>query len=256
MIGLSDCRPNCGHELRLEQPANVVAMLTNFSKPLFTTSFIGQHGGSIRDFKRNEALYAQGDRAYNLFYVLSGYILLAAVATDGKESLVELLEPGQFFGTDCFNLVGERKAAAVAATKCTIAAFPSDGVVHIINAHHGFVASLFASTLVQNYTLKEALVDIMSLSSEMRLARLLLKLAPLAANEDAALIDLPMSQEMLAKLVGASRPRVSVLLNKFRRLGHIEYKGHLPGRVKVYSSLNSIVGDFGMPRLKRKKLKF
>lgn len=204
-----------------------------------TRNFIDKHGGKFRKYKQQHSIYAQGDSAHDLFYILTGKVLVSIATEDGKVALIAVLGPEQFFGEDCIDAEGLRNSTVTAATDCEVAAFRANGVLHALREDPNFTAHFAAFLMERNKQLKASLVDQMLLSGEKRLARLLLKLVPSEKEVESHLVDIPINQDMIARMIGTTRSRVNEFMNKFRKLGYIEYDGQL----KVHNSLNSVLTD-------------
>ncbi len=209
---------------------------------------IGKYGGKVRKYKRQAPIYAQGDRANELFYILCGRVLVTIVTPCGKEALIAVLQKGNFFGEDCVDLPPLRGSTVTASTDCEVAVLRTSEVVDALNRDLDFT-QLFSRFLVQrNKQLKAALVDQMLLSCEKRLARLLLRLASNDQSVETESMDMPINQDMIARMVGTTRPRINKFMNKFRKLGLIEYgNDHL----RVHNSLNSILKDQKLGKTRR-----
>ena len=182
-------------------------------------------------------VFAQGGLANCVFYLESGGVKLTVVSSTGKEAVVALLGPGDFFGEGC--LAGQplrmSSAEAVAASRTLRVSKPE--MIRLLHEHQAFSDRFLAHMLARNIRIEEDLVDQLFNSSEKRLARTLLLLARYGKEEVPARTLPRLSQETLAEMVGTTRSRVNFFMNKFRRLGLIEYNGGL----KVNSSLLSIV---------------
>ena len=188
-------------------------------------------------FATGAVVFAQGAQANSVFYVQEGGIKLSVLSSTGKEAVVAMLGPGDFFGEGC--LAGQllRMGTATAVMRTALLRVPKRDMVRMLHEHAEFSDRFLAHMLTRNIRIEEDLVDQLFNSSEKRLARTLLLLARYG-KEDATPRVLPkLSQETLAEMVGTTRSRVNFFMNKFRKLGLIEYNGGL----KVNSSLLSIV---------------
>jgi len=188
-------------------------------------------------FMPGATVFAQGGLANCVFYLESGGVKLTVVSSTGKEAVVALLGPGDFFGEGC--LAGQplrmSSAEAVAASRTLRVSKPE--MIRLLHEHPAFSDRFLAHMLARNIRIEEDLVDQLFNSSEKRLARTLLLLARYGKEEVPARTLPRLSQETLAEMVGTTRSRVNFFMNKFRRLGLIEYNGGL----KVNGSLLSIV---------------
>lgn len=194
-------------------------------------------GRTITRYHKNDAMFEQGDAADAVFYVRAGKIKVVTTSTQGKEAVVGLLTTGDFFGEGC--LIGQplRLASAVAMTECTVTRITKTAMVNALHTETAFAELFMTHLLARNSRVEEDLVDQLFNSSEKRLARVLLLLANFGKPGKPEPVIAKISQATLAEMVGTTRPRVSFFMNKFRRLGFIEYNGTL----SVHSSLLSVV---------------
>lgn len=214
-------------------------MQANSLKP-FISDLIARYGGTIKNYRRQQPVYLQGERAGELFYILSGKAFVTISTEDGKQALIAVLQPDYFFGEDCVDAERERNSAVIAATDCTVAAFRSDCVLQIFKNEPDFLRYFSVFLMERNRQLKASLVDQMLLSSEKRLARLLLKFVPSDEEVEPDLAGISLNQDMIASMVGTTRSRINEFMNKFRNLGHIDYSN---GHLKVRKSLKSILAN-------------
>jgi CRP-like cAMP-binding protein len=194
-------------------------------------------GKSIAEYRTNDRIFVQGDSADAIFYIKEGKVKLSVVSKQGKEAVVAILRDGDFLGEGC--LAGQlvRMATAVAISECTIAKVNKAVVVRLLHEEPSFADLFMAHLLSRNIKVEEDLVDQLFNSSEKRLARVLLILANFG-KEGAPQTAIPkISQETLAGIVGTTRSRVNVFMNRFRKLGFIDYNGGL----KIHSSLLNVV---------------
>jgi CRP-like cAMP-binding protein len=209
-------------------------------KPAFDAQVFLDSAGVARkvtEFKKKQAVFSQGDPAKDVLYIQEGAVRLSVVNETGKEAVVAILGPGDFFGEGC--LAGQRirigTATAISAT--TVLVIEKKEMIRALHAEHAFSDRFISYMLSRNIRIEEDLVDQLFNSSEKRLARTLLLLARYG-KEDAPQKMVPkVSQEMLAEMVGTTRSRVNCFMNKFRKLGFIKYNGEL----HVDSSLLSVV---------------
>jgi CRP/FNR family transcriptional regulator, cyclic AMP receptor protein len=189
------------------------------------------------DYAASETIFAQGDAATSVMYVEQGTVRLSVLSHTGKEAVVALLDGAHFFGEGCLAEQSQRMATAVAMTACTIVVVEKREMVRQLHAQPAFADRFLTHMLTRNIRIEEDLIDQLFNSSEKRLARTLLLLARYG-EPDASHRTLPrVSQETLAEMVGTTRSRVNFFMNKFRKLGFIEYNGGL----KVHNSLLSAV---------------
>jgi CRP-like cAMP-binding protein len=188
-------------------------------------------------FAPSDVVFAQGAPANSVFYLRSGSVKLSVLSGTGKEAVVAMLGPGDFFGEGCLAGQTLRMSTAAAVAPTTVLRIAKRDMSQLLHDHPEFSDRFIAHMLSRNIRIEEDLVDQLFNSSEKRLARTLLLLARYG-KEDAGPRTLPkLSQETLAEMVGTTRSRVNFFMNKFRRLGFIEYNGGLT----INSSLLSIV---------------
>jgi len=197
----------------------------------------GGHGGTIVDFPKKQTLFSQGDPADAVFYILKGKITLSVLSRQGKEAVIAMLGPDDFFGEGC--LAGQRLRMATATTTAgsSIMRLEKKAIVRLLGAEPTFAELFLTYVLVRNARIEEDLVDQLFNSSEKRLARTLLLLAHVGKERKPESMIPKISQETLAEMIGTTRARVSFFMNRFRQLGLIEYNGAL----RVHSSLLTIV---------------
>lgn len=194
-------------------------------------------GKTILKSPKNHIIFSQGDMADAVFYVQSGRVKLTVVSQQGKEAVVAILEPASFFGEAC--LAGEslRMATTTALENSTIVRIEKQAMMDVLHKEPAFSELFMGYLLSRNIRIQEDLVDQLFNSSEKRLARVLLLLAHFGKDKQPEAAIAKISQETLAEMVGTTRSRVSFFLNKFRKLGFIEYNGEL----HVHSSLLNVV---------------
>ena len=207
--------------------------------PLDVQAFLRSAGVPLRavQFATGAVVFAQGAPATSVFYVEGGGVKLSVLSSSGKEAVVAMLGPGDFLGEGCLAGQTVRMATATAVAATTLLRIPKRDMVRMLHGHAEFSDRFLAHMLTRNIRIEEDLVDQLFNSSEKRLARTLLLLARYG-KEDAGHRVLPkLSQQTLAEMVGTTRSRVNFFMNKFRKLGLIEYNGGLT----VNSALLSIV---------------
>jgi len=188
-------------------------------------------------FARDAVVFRQGATANSVFYVQDGGVKLSVLSSAGKEAVVAMLGPGDFFGEGCLAGQPLRMATVTAVVPTTVLRIPKREMIRTLHEQPDFSNRFIEHMLVRNIRIEEDLVDQLFNSSEKRLARTLLLLARYG-KEDTPQRTLPkLSQETLAEMVGTTRSRVNFFMNKFRKLGLIEYNGGL----KINSSLLSVV---------------
>ncbi len=195
------------------------------------------HGRTISKYAKDAIVFAQAGPADAVFYVQSGRIKLVVESEQGKEAVVALLGPGEFFGEGC--LIGQplRLATARAMAESEVMRVGKAEMIRVLHSEPSFGELFTAHLLTRNSRVEADLVDQLFNSSEKRLARTLLMLANFGKEGGPQPIATKISQETLAEIIGTTRPRVSFFMNKFRKLGFIDYNGHL----KVHSSLLSVI---------------
>lgn len=189
------------------------------------------------DYKPGETIFAQGDPALSVMYVEQGAVRLSVLSHAGKEAVVALLDVAHFFGEGCLAGQTQRMATAMAMTACAILAVEKQEMVRQLHAKPAFADRFLSHMLTRNIRIEEDLVDQLFNSTEKRLARTLLLLARYGEPEASHRALPKLSQETLAEMVGTTRSRVNFFMNKFRKLGFIDYNGDL----KINNSLLSVV---------------
>jgi len=193
---------------------------------------------SVR-FARSESIFIQGDAGADVFYIKEGGVQLSVLSRTGREAVVAMLGPGDFFGEGCMADQPLRMGGATAITPSVILLVPRQQMVDLLHAEPALSDRFIAHMLSRNIRIEEDLIDQLFNSSEKRLARALLLLARYGKQEMAVRTVPSVSQETLAEMIGTTRSRVNFFMNKFKRLGFIEYGGDRP--LKVNSSLLSVV---------------
>jgi CRP/FNR family transcriptional regulator, cyclic AMP receptor protein len=194
-------------------------------------------GRTITSYGKDEPIFAQGDPADAVFYVQKGKVKIVVTSEQGKEAVVGIIGPSEFFGEGCLIAQSLRLAAAVALTEATITRVDKATMVRTLHNEPAFTEMFMAYLLTHSSRVEEDLVDQLFNSSEKRLARALLLLANFGKEGRPEPVLAKISQQTLAEMIGTTRPRVSYFMNKFRKLGFIDYNGDL----KVHSSLLNVV---------------
>jgi CRP-like cAMP-binding protein len=194
-------------------------------------------GKTILKLERNQHVFEQGDVADRVFYIQKGRVKLTVLSEQGKEAVVGILEPGQFFGEGCLNGQSLRIATTTAMEECMITSITKEAMIAALRSEPKFSELFMAYLLTRNSRVEEDLIDQLFNSSEKRLARLLLLLAHFGKEGVLQPILLDISQETLAEMIGTTRSRVSYFMNKFRKLGLISYNG----KIEVHNSLLNAV---------------
>jgi CRP/FNR family transcriptional regulator, cyclic AMP receptor protein len=190
---------------------------------------------------RKQLIFAQGDSADAVFYIQKGKVRLTVVSKIGKEATIAIVNERNFFGEGA--LAGQvlRMGSAAAMTDCDLLRVDRKAMMNALHGEHAFSDMFVAYLLARNIRYEEDLVDQLFNSSEKRLARVLLLLAHFGKEGVPQTVVPQMSQETLAEMVGTTRSRVSFFMNRFRKLGFIDYSGGLEGGLQVHSSLLNIV---------------
>ena len=195
-------------------------------------------GRKIMPFEKKQTIFAQGDAADALFYIQSGKVKLTVVSNNGKEATIGILSERDFFGEG--SLAGQplRMAAAAAMTDCELLRIEKKAMMQALHREHALSDMFVAYLLTRNIRYEEDLVDQLFNSSEKRLARVLLLLAHFGKEGVPEVVIPKMSQESLAEMIGTTRSRVSFFMNRFRKLGFVDYD---ESGLQVHSSLLNIV---------------
>jgi CRP/FNR family transcriptional regulator, cyclic AMP receptor protein len=194
-------------------------------------------GKSILEFDKGQNIYEQGEVADTVYYIQKGKIKITVLSDQGKEAVVGVLEPSQFFGEGCMNGHRLRISTATTLEHCVITAITKSAMIATLHEEPIFSELFTAYLLTRNSRVEADLIDQLFNSSERRLARMLLLLANFGKERGPQPISPNISQETLAEMIGTTRARVSFFMNKFRKLGLISYNGH----IEVNSSLLTAV---------------
>ena len=206
-------------------------------------SFLNSAGVARRivRFAPAAVIFAQGSRATSVWYVQSGRVKLSVVSSAGKEAVVGLLSPGDFFGEGCLAGQPRRMGTATALEDVTALRINKQAMILSLRAESALSDRFIAHMLARNIRIEEDLVDQLFNSSEKRLARTLLLLARYGTDDVGVRLLPNLSQETLAEMIGSTRSRVNIFMNKFRKLGFIEYTMSGRNRLKINDSLLSVV---------------
>ena len=194
-------------------------------------------GKTTTGYHKNQTIFSQGDAAEAIFYIQKGRVKLTVVSRQGKEAVIAILGAGNFFGEGCLAGQHLRMATSTAISECSIVRLEKSGAISVLHNEPNFSEMFLAYLLSRNIRLEEDLVDQLFNSSEKRLARVLLLLANYGKEGKTEPVIPRISQDTLAKIVGTTRSRVSFFMNKFRKLGLIDYGAGL----EVHSSLLNVV---------------
>jgi CRP/FNR family transcriptional regulator, cyclic AMP receptor protein len=203
-------------------------------------------GRTVLAFHKNETVFSQGDAADTVFYIQKGRVKVVVLSEQGKEAVVGIFEPGQFFGEGCLNGNPLRVSTTRTLEACVITAITKTAMLAALHSEPQFSELFMSYLLKRNSRIEEDLIDQLFNSSEKRLARLLLLLANFGKEGSLQPIKVHVSQATLADMIGTTRSRVSFFMNKFRKLGFISYNGE----IEVHNSLlNAVLHD--KPQIQR-----
>jgi CRP-like cAMP-binding protein len=194
-------------------------------------------GRTVRKLKNRETDFAQGDPAKTIMYIQEGGVKLTVVNESGREAVVAILGPGDFFGEGCLTGLPFRMTTATAMAASTVLVIEKKEMIRALHREHEFSDRFIVYMLARNIRVEEDLIDQLFNSIEKRLARTLLMLARYGKQDQPEKMLPKISQETLAGMIGTTRARVNVFMNKFRKLGFIKYNGG----IKIDNSLLSVV---------------
>jgi CRP-like cAMP-binding protein len=222
------------------KPRTITRTRARVSADFDAQAFLDSSGvaRTIAEYRRGETIFTQGDACKDVMYIQTGGIKLSVLSKTGREAVVAMLGPGDFFGEGCLAGQPFRMGTATALTPSLILLVAKERMVRLLHKQHAMSDRFIAHMLSRNIRIEEDLIDQLFNSSEKRLARTLLLLARYGKENPVRVVP-RISQETLAKMVGTTRSRVNFFLNKFKRLGFIEYDGDHP--LKINSSLLSVV---------------
>jgi CRP/FNR family transcriptional regulator, cyclic AMP receptor protein len=218
-----------------------VAVRTSKRKPPFESQTLfakANRGRTVATYQRNQIVFSQGNPANAIFCIQEGVVKLAVLSEQGKEAIVAILGIGDFFGEGCLAGQPLRMATASATEKCKIMRLEKAAMIRLLHDEPEFSERFMAHLLARNVRGEADLVDQLFNSSEKRLARLLLLLAKSGKEGKPELVIANVGQTTLAEMIGTTRARVNLFMNKFRKLGLIDYDGR---RLKIHSSLLNVV---------------
>src|SRR5271167_852540 len=203
-------------------------------------SFLAKIGVGKKDvaFPKKQTVFAQGDVADSVFYIQEGKVRLSVVSKVGKEATLGILNDGEFFGEGSLAGQSLRMGSATAMTDCDLLRIDKKAMMLALHREHTFSDLFVSYLLARNIRYEEDLVDQLFNSSEKRLARILLLLAHFGKEGKPEIVVPKISQEMLAEMIGTTRSRVSFFMNRFRKLGFVDYDG---SGLQVHSSLLNVV---------------
>jgi CRP/FNR family transcriptional regulator, cyclic AMP receptor protein len=201
-------------------------------------AFQAKHGGAtVTKYSDKQTVYAQGDKADALYYIVSGSVKVTIYSEYGKEAVIGILTAGDFFGEGCVDGQIMRNSSIVTTSECEIARIDIGVVSRALDSDPDFAKLFMHFILDRNQKLQSDMIDQLFNSSEKRLARILLTLANTGLGTQSNTITMAINQEMLATMVGTTRSRVNQFMNKFRKLGYINYNGN----IEVNNSLLNLI---------------
>jgi CRP/FNR family transcriptional regulator, cyclic AMP receptor protein len=214
-------------------------MTSEAKLPFDPQAFLAKSDGGrhISKYRMKQIVFSQGDLADSVFYIQDGKVKVTVISKLGKEAVVAVLGPDEFLGEGCLIRQPKRLATATTMTECVIMRVDKTEIVRVLHDEPAFSQMFVSHILARNARVEEDLVDQLFNSTEKRLARVLLLMANFGKDGRPEPIIAKISQETLAEMIGTTRSRVSHFMNKFRRLGFIDYNSHL----EVHSSLLSVV---------------
>jgi CRP/FNR family cyclic AMP-dependent transcriptional regulator len=225
---------------KITRSRNVKSLRKSAQKPAFNAQAFLDSAGVARkvtEFRKKETIFSQGDLAKSVFYIQKGGVRLSVVNESGKEAVVAVLGPGDFFGEGCLAGQPIRIGTATAIPATTALVIEKKEMIRVLHSEHAFSDRFITYMLSRNIRIEEDLVDQLFNSSEKRLARTLLLLSRYGKEDNPQRLLPKIPQETLAEMVGTTRSRINFFMNKFRKLGFIKYNGGL----QVDTSLLSVV---------------
>jgi CRP/FNR family cyclic AMP-dependent transcriptional regulator len=218
-------------------PVAAAKKAIKFDTKTFLSTING--GRKIEPFPKKQPIFRQGDSSDAVFYIQKGKVKLTVLSKTGKEATIGILNEGDFFGEGCLTGQAFRLCSATAMTDCSVMRIDKKSMMDVLHREHAFSDMFVAYLLIRNIRYEEDLVDQLFNSSEKRLARILLLLAQFGKDGKPETLVPKISQETLAEMIGTTRSRVSFFMNRFRKLGFIDY--HAGNELQVHSSLLNIV---------------
>ena len=195
----------------------------------------------IVDYRRNEVIFVQGGPGDNVMYIQKGGVKLSVLSSAGKEAVVAVLGPTEFFGEGCLAGQSLRIGSATAITPSTVLLISKKQMTKVLHEQQALSDRFIAHTVSRNVRIEQDLIDQLVNSGEKRLARALLLLARYGRKTKPRHVVTQISQETLSEMVGTTRSRVNFFMNKFKKLGFIEYDGNFAAGIRIDSSLLSVV---------------
>jgi CRP/FNR family transcriptional regulator, cyclic AMP receptor protein len=202
-------------------------------------SFLASLGivARIKNFRKNETIFSQGDPARNVLFIREGSVKRTVVSQSGKEAVVGILGRGDFLGVWCLSDHPTRITSAAAILPTSVRVISKRDMVRALHADHILSDRFIAYLLSRSLTVEEDLIDQLFNTSEKRLARVLMRLTHYGHHQKFGTVMPKLSQQLLAQMIGTTRQRVSSLMNRFRRMGFIDYNGEL----KIHRSLLGVI---------------
>ena len=236
---MSRSRAVQSHRLRAFHLREGLLMAGTRTTPFKPKTFVTKAGSGKTNltFPKNQNIFSQGDAAETVFYIEAGKVKLTVVSQQGKEAVVAILERAAFFGESCLAGQTVRTATATAVEDSTIVRIDKDAMIRMLHEEPAFAELFMSYLLVHTIRIQEDLMDQLFNSGEKRLARVLLLLAHFGKESNPETVIPKISQETLAEMIGTTRSRVSFFMNKFRKLGFIDYNDEL----HVHSSLLNVL---------------
>ena len=195
----------------------------------------------IVEYRRGESIFSQGDRGETVMYIQTGGVKLSVLSKTGKEAVIAMLAPGDFFGEGCLAGQALRIGSATAIVPTRVLEIAKAQMIRVLHEQHALSDVFIAHMVSRNVRIEQDLIDQLFNSSEKRLARALLLLARYGKQDKPQHVVSKISQETLSEMVGTTRSRVNFFMNKFKRLGFIEYNGNLDAGIQINNSLLSVV---------------
>jgi CRP/FNR family transcriptional regulator, cyclic AMP receptor protein len=223
------------------EPQKPSSSVAKAGRPFNAQAFLESAGVARTSvqYARGATIFTQGDACEHVLYIQSGAVQLSVLSETGRKAVIAMLGPGDFFGEGCLAGQPVRMASATAAARSTVLLIAKGQMIRLLHKQHAMSDRFIAHMLARNIRVEQDLVDQLFNSSEKRLARALLLLARYGKRDKPIRVAPKISQETLAEMIGTTRSRVNFFLNKFKRLGFIEYDGRHP--LKVNGSLLSVI---------------
>ena len=221
----------------------IIIVMAKSTRVFNAQAFLDSAGLSkkIVAYARSEVIFSQGDPSESVMYIQNGGVKLSVLSKTGKEAVVAMLGPGDFFGEGCLAGQPLRIGSATAITPSRVLVIEKKQMVRVLHNQHALSDRFISHMLSRNVRIEQDLIDQLFNSSEKRLARALLLLARYGKQDKPQQVVPAISQATLSEMIGTTRSRVNFFMNKFKRLGFIEYNGDLAAGVQINSSLLSVV---------------